>query len=147
MGKNGVPIRSVCVSEGAHYILGRYDEGVTLEKIRRYALAPHGVGGAAWSFTPIFDFDAESGFWKSVILPEIEQERRRQDIRNLVASRGKLGIGRTKRNGGRLGGKRKDRKRRPGRSIRWVKTSQPRNARLDMHTSRLTRRVRYCVIT
>lgn len=65
----------VCVSEGAHYILGRYGEGVTLEKIRRYALTPSGSGGAAWLFAPISDFVGESGFRRGVILPEIEQGR------------------------------------------------------------------------
>ena len=45
-----------CISEGIHFILGRYDEGVNLEEIRRYALAPDGQGGAAWKFTPHLRF-------------------------------------------------------------------------------------------
>ena len=72
----------VCVSEGVHFILGRYGEGATLEKIRRYALAPNGEGGASWKFTLIFDFDHDSGFWKSATLPETKQDRQRQDILN-----------------------------------------------------------------
>ena len=89
----------ICVSEGVHYILSRYDEGVTLEEIRRYALAPNGQGGTAWRFTPIFDFDDEDGFWRSVILPGIKQERQRQDIMNLVAARE-----RSSKKGDRYGG-------------------------------------------
>ena len=75
---------------------------MTLEKIRRYASAPNGEGGDAWKFTPIFDFDHESGFWKSVILPEVKQERQRHDILNLVAARDKAD--RQRRTGERYGG-------------------------------------------
>ena len=38
-------------------------------------------------FDQIFDFGAESGFLKSPALPEIKQERQRQDILTLVAAR------------------------------------------------------------
>ena len=92
---------NACVVEGIHFILAKYDEGVTFEKIRRYALAPDGAKGTAWKFTPIFDFADASGFWKSVIIPEIRQERQRQDITNLVAERGKPGNDRNRRNGER----------------------------------------------
>ena len=78
---------NTCVVEGVHYILGKYDEGITFEEIKRYAHAPDGKRGTAWKFTPIFDFDDDQGFWKSVILPEIRHERQRQDILNLVAAR------------------------------------------------------------
>ena len=37
-----------CVAEGIYHIIGRYEEGVTLEKIRRYALSPSSDGGTAW---------------------------------------------------------------------------------------------------
>ena len=80
---------NACVSEGVHYILGMYDEGITFEKVRRYALAPNSKNQTAWQFTPIFDFDHPDGFWRSVILVEIYQERQRQDINSLVAARGK----------------------------------------------------------
>ena len=53
---------NVCIAEGIHFILVRYDEGVAMEKIRRYALAPDGQGGTAWKFTQIFDFDDDRGF-------------------------------------------------------------------------------------
>ena len=53
------------VSEGAHYILGRYDEGVTLAKIRMYAFATNGGWSTAWKFTPTFDFDDEDGSGKA----------------------------------------------------------------------------------
>ena len=73
-------------------------------KIRRYALEPDGQGGDAWKFTPIFDFDGENGFRKSAILPEIKQERQRQDIQSLVAAREKPVYDRNRRNGERAGG-------------------------------------------
>ena len=75
-----------CVVAGVHYILGKYDEGATFEEIKMYALDPGGQKGEAWKFTPIFDFDREHGFWRSVILPEIRQERQRHDIINLSSS-------------------------------------------------------------
>ena len=74
------------------------------KKIRRYALAPDGQGGTAWKFTPIFDFDDSQGYWQSVILPEIKQERQRQDILSLVAARGKPAVEKGRRNGERTGG-------------------------------------------
>ena len=37
-----------CVSEGVHFILSRYDEGITFEKTRRYALAPDRAQEKAW---------------------------------------------------------------------------------------------------
>lgn len=92
------------VVEGIHFILATYDEGATFDKIKRYALAPDGKGGADWEFPPIFDFDNDSGFWKSVIIPEIRQERQRQGIHNLVAERCKTPMGRYRRNGDRVGG-------------------------------------------
>ena len=78
-----------CIAEGIHYVVGKYDEGVTLGKVKRYALAPDAKQGDAWRFTPIFDFDSEVGFWRSVTLVEINQERQRRDINSSVAERGK----------------------------------------------------------
>ena len=103
MGKDGFQYNA-CVVEGVHYILSKYDEGVSFEKIKRYALAPDGHGGTAWKFTPIFDFDHDEGFWKSVILPEIRQERQRQDILTLVAARVKPVPKKYIRNEDRAGG-------------------------------------------
>ena len=45
---------NACVTEGIHYILGKYDEGITFEKVRRYALAPNSKNHTTWQFTPIF---------------------------------------------------------------------------------------------
>ena len=41
----------------------------------------------------IFDFGDDDGFWESVILPELQQDRRREDILTLVEARS---IGATK---------------------------------------------------
>ena len=93
-----------CIAEGIHYILGRYDEGVTFEKVKRYALAPDAKQGTSWRSTPIFDFDSSDGFWRSVVLLEISQERQRQDINALVAARGKALPGGKRKNDERAGG-------------------------------------------
>ena len=34
--------------------------------------------------------DSPEGFWSTMVLPEIQQERQRQDIQTLLAARGKL---------------------------------------------------------
>ena len=81
---------NICVAEGIHYILGQYGEGLTFEKIKRYALTAGPGGGAEWRFTPVFDFDSVEGFWQMMVLPEIQQERQRQDIQSLVAARAKF---------------------------------------------------------
>ena len=93
-----------CVVGGFRYILGKYDEGVTFGNIKRYALPPGGQQGNAWGFTPIFDFGDDGGFWRGVILPEIRQERQRNDILNLAASRVKPSNDRNRKTGGRVGG-------------------------------------------
>ena len=77
----------ICVTEGIHFLLSKYEEGISFDKIKRYALAPDGKGGTAWKYTPIFLFDHEDGFWRSVVLPEIQHGRQRQDIQTLVAAR------------------------------------------------------------
>ena len=89
---------NACIVEAIHFILDKYDEGITFEKIRRYALAPDGDKGTAWEFTRIFDFDDDNGFWESVNIPEIRQARQRQDITNLVAASGKPSHDRNRRN-------------------------------------------------
>ena len=58
-----------CVTEGVYHIIGRYDEGISLEKIRRYALSPSSDGGTAWRFSPTFDFGDENGFWQARSCP------------------------------------------------------------------------------
>ena len=93
-----------CITEGIHFILGQYDEGITMDKIRRYALAPDANNSTAWKFTPIFDMDDPQGFWQSVILVEIQQQRQRQDISTLVADRGKGTHEKKRRAEGRVGG-------------------------------------------
>ena len=93
-----------CIAEEIHYTIGKYDEGVTFGKVKRYALAPDAKQGAAWRFTHIFDFDSEVGFWRSVVLLEINQERRRKDINSLVAERGKAIPDRRKKETDRVGG-------------------------------------------
>ena len=95
---------NACVAEGVHYILGKYDEGITFEKARRYALAPNSKNQTALRFTPIFDFNRPGGFWRSVVLAEIHQERKRQDINSLVAARGKPTYDRRRPEAGRMGG-------------------------------------------
>ena len=93
-----------CIAEGIHFILGQYDEGITMEKIRRYALSPDANNSTAWKFTPIFDMGDPQGFWQSVILVEIQQQRQRQDISTLVAARGKGTYERKGKVDGRVGG-------------------------------------------
>ena len=95
---------NACVAEWIHFILGGYDEGVTFGKIKRFALSPDQSNGEAWKFTPIFEFDSEPGFWKSVILPEIKAEGQRQDILTLVAAREKGVVDKRRKWGDRLGG-------------------------------------------
>ena len=34
----------ICAAEGIRYIISRYGEQITLEKVRRYALAPDETG-------------------------------------------------------------------------------------------------------
>ena len=80
---------TMCVTEGAHYILGQYGDGVTFEEIGRFAPTPRHNGGAAWNFAPLFDFDSPGGFWRMVLLPEIQQERQQRDIQSMVAARAK----------------------------------------------------------
>ena len=99
-----VPQYCVCATEGIHQILGRYDGWIALGKIRMYELAPSSDGCTSWRPTPIFDFDDdEGGFWRSVIIPEINQETKRQDILTLVAAREKP-QDRNRRNAERQGG-------------------------------------------
>ena len=83
------PQYNMCVTEGIHYILGQYDDGVTFEKMKRFALTTGPNGGTAWRFAPAFDFYSPEGFWKTAFLPGIQQERQRQDIQSLVDSRAK----------------------------------------------------------
>ena len=80
---------NMCVAEGIHYILGQYDDGVTFEEIKRFVLSPNSSGSTAWTFTPAFDFESPEGFWQMAALPEVQQERQRQDIQSLVAARAK----------------------------------------------------------
>ena len=94
-----------CVTGGIHYFLAKYDEGITFAKIKRYALVPDGSGGTAWRFAPIFDFNIDDGFWGSVIIHEIRQERQLQDIRNLVAERSRTPRGKNRKSGDRVGGR------------------------------------------
>ena len=54
---------NMCVADGIHYILSQYGDGVSSGKIKRFALSPTMNGAAAWSFTPVFDFDSTDGFW------------------------------------------------------------------------------------
>ena len=56
---------NICVAEGIRYIIGQYDEGITFDKIKRYALTPGPGGGAAWRFTPVLILIARkaSGRW------------------------------------------------------------------------------------
>ena len=35
-------------------MLSKYEEGISFDKIKRYALAPGGKGGTSWKHTPIF---------------------------------------------------------------------------------------------
>ena len=65
---------------------------------------PDANNQTAWKFTPIFDFDDANGFWQSVVLVGIHQERKRKDINSLVAARGKGLFDRKKRGGDRVGG-------------------------------------------
>ena len=95
---------TACVVKCIHFIIAKYDEGIAFGKIKRYALAPDGIGGTSWKLTPIFDFEIDSGFGGTAIVPEIRQERQRQDIRNLAADRGKVPRYRRNRNGDRVGG-------------------------------------------
>ena len=83
---------NICVAEGIHYIIGQYDEGVTFDKIKRYALTPGPGGGTAWRYTPVFDFDSAEGFWQMVVRPELQRDGQRQDIQSMVAARSKLVI-------------------------------------------------------
>ena len=71
MWERAISQQNACVVEGIHFVLAKYDECITFDKIKMYALAPDGKVGTAWKFTPIFDFGEDCGFWKSVIIPEI----------------------------------------------------------------------------
>ena len=53
---------NVCATEGIHFLLSKYEEGGSFGKIKRYALAPGGEGGAAWKYTPILLIGHEDGF-------------------------------------------------------------------------------------
>ena len=81
-----IPQYNICVAEGIRYIIGQYEESVDFGEIERYELTPFTGGWAARKFTPSFDFDSDEGFWQMAILPEIQQERQRQDIQSLVGS-------------------------------------------------------------
>ena len=99
---------NACVAEGIHFLLSKYEEGISFGEIKRYSMAPDGKGGTAWKYTPIFLFDREDGFWRSVALPGIQQERQRQDIQTLVAARKRpfktTPVDRKKKDIGRTGG-------------------------------------------
>ena len=58
-------------------------------KIKRFAIAPKLHGWAAWNLAPVFDFDIPDGSRQMVILPEIQQERRRRDIQAREGARAK----------------------------------------------------------
>ena len=93
-----------CIAEIIHYILGKYDEGGSFEKAKRYALETDAKHVATWRFTPIFDFDVEVGLRKSVVLVEIRQERQRQDTNSMVAARGMAPTDHRKQEEDRVGG-------------------------------------------
>ena len=79
-----------CVSEGVHFIVSQHDEGVTFDKLKRFGLIPGEGGGADWKYTPVLNLDSPGGFWATMIIPEIQQERQRQDIQTLIAARGEI---------------------------------------------------------
>ena len=54
-------------------------------EVARCALPPDGQGRTSLRFTPVFDCDNDQGRRRSAIFPEIQQERRRQDILTPVA--------------------------------------------------------------
>ena len=96
-----------CVSEGVHFIVSQHDEGATFDKIKRFATSPGEGGCAAWKYTPVFNLDPPGGFWETVIIPEIQQDRQRQDIQTSIAARGEIvdvGNKRRRKPGERAGG-------------------------------------------
>ena len=81
---------NICVAEGIRYIIGQYGEGITCGEIKKYALTPTTVRGAARKCTPVFDFDRTEVFRQIVIIQEIQQGLKWQDIQSLVADRLKV---------------------------------------------------------
>ena len=79
-----------CVTEGVHFIVSQHDEGATFDQIARDASSPGEGGGAAWKYAPVFNLGSPGGFWQTMAIHEIQQERRRQDIPALLEALGEF---------------------------------------------------------
>ena len=82
---------NICVGEGVRYVIGQYDEFITFDILKRSALTPGSGCGEEWRYIPSFDFGRPGDPRQMAVLPEIQQEGKRQGAQSLVAERANSG--------------------------------------------------------
>ena len=89
--------------EGVRRIMRISPTGSKRDKIARLAWRPRADGTPLWKFPDTFSLGAESGFWQSIILPELERAMESQMITHALG-KSKAETDHESRKGVRAGG-------------------------------------------